>query len=106
MIDGHLVWISNSDSVIPNDKYGFIMDMGIKTFIRECCFTTLYLHDGVTLEQFIEECIEWAKIPDDWTKEDWIKACAPMLPEVYEEELERKNRMIEWAEKHREGNDD
>ena len=105
-----LVWVPKGESIIPNDKYSFIIEKGIKAFIRECCYTSVYVNPADNLESFTERCIEWAHIPDDWSKEQWIRACAPLIPEVWEEELETRRKVDEfreeWEEKQKEADDD
>ena len=89
MYDEKRVWIPKSEAVIPEDKYGYILEMGIKAFARECCPCW---NCGKEIGEYVDYCIRYAKVPDDWSKEQFIKAVAPFLPEIYQEEKERQKR--------------
>ena len=93
MYDEKRVWVP-AEPVIPNDKYDFIIRRGIKAFARECCPCW---NCRKPLDEYVDYCIKWLKVPDDWSKEQVIKAIAPVLPEIHAEENEKLDRADEMS---------
>ena len=93
MYDEKRVWIP-AEPVIPNDKYDFIIRLGLKAFAKDCGLTIVW--DTDNFEAWKERVIKWADVPDDWSREQYRKAVEPLMPELYEDALESQRQLRDF----------
>ena len=97
--DARMVWVKG-EPIIPNDKYDQIIKYGIKAFAEEAFLPCA--HPGEDFEAWKERAIKYADLPDDWTRDQYRKMVAPLMPELFEEAVRRDREMREiiasWKE--------
>lgn len=88
--DGSLQWVPDSEGIIPNDKYGFIVERGLRAFAKEVADVALcsaYRFD--TFSEFIANQKRWFNLPDDWSFEQFMGACRHHVEAMFFEEHQK-----------------
>lgn len=88
------------EPVIPNEKYDFIIRRGLKAFAEDCGLPIIW--DTDDFEAWKDRTIKWAEVPDDWSREQYRKAVEPLMPELFEEAIERERLLKEFLEQRKE----
>ena len=90
MYDGSLQWVPDSEGIIPNDKYGFIVETGLRAFAKDVANVALcsaYRFD--TFSEFVAEQKRWFNLPDDWSFEQFMGACRHHVEAMFFEEHQK-----------------